>query len=261
MEDLVKKLKQKSGIAPEEIQTCRVIYKGKALETKQSLREAGVEDGSTIVVLTPNSEHKATEFLAIFLEMLNGAEWEKMKEKYKEAKMKNDKEEVDFEAIKEVIRGAPYIKRQDVSDAVRNILDSSYRRLRRAWEHPAFRRALHDTSKIEAYRIVIDKHLSKKILKDIPGAKSLIENSDAWRKQISKLTASILKTGDVVLDGILDVLLDVLKGAGKSKFGNEYAFSSQTDSFSSPHSQSNPVEDLMKANELLFELSESEDEN
>jgi hypothetical protein len=95
----------------------------------------------------------------------------------------------------------------------------------------------------------------------MPGAKSLIHDAKAWRRQMLKLTAIIVRTGDSILDGVLDVLLDILKGAGKSRSGSEYAYASNPSGFPT-HPQIDPaMEDPFKASDLLFELSESEDEN
>jgi hypothetical protein len=88
----------------------------------------------------------------------------------------------------------------------------------------------------------------------------LIENPETWRHQILKLASVIIRTGDAILDGVLDVLLDVLKGAGKSKSGSEHAYTTNPRSFPTESQIDPAMEDPAKANDLLFELSESEDE-
>jgi len=256
VDELVDRLQRDSGISRSEILSCRVIHKGNVLEKNTSLRKAGIHDGSSVIVVTDNYRLKGKEALAIFLEMISEDSWDKMKKQ-----MKERGETIDFDGFREIWKDSKYIKRQQVAEALRNSLDLSYRMLRGGWEHPAFRSALYDTDRIEAYRQVIDKHLSKKILGELPGAKSLVSDAEAWRRQISKITSVVIRAGDTILDGVLDVLLDVLKGAGKISPGSEYSYATNPNKFPTESQIDTTMEDPFKASDLLFELSESEDEN
>jgi hypothetical protein len=153
-------------------------------------------------------------------------------------------------------RDSQFLKRQDVSNFLKNSLDLSYHRLRAVWDFPFFRSALTDPIRIEVYRKVVANHLSKKILSDIPGAKQLVESPEAWRRELLKFTSALIRIGDVVLDGVLDLLLDVLKGAGKTSMPG-----TTTENRKEFGNWEPEMDDPSLANNLLFELSESEDEN
>jgi uncharacterized ubiquitin-like protein YukD len=152
VDELVDKLQRDSSISRQDIESCKVIYKGNVLEKKTSLRKAGIKDGSSVIVVTDNYKLKGKEALAIFLEMINEESWERLN-----TQMKERGDGFDVDSFRELWKDSQYIKRQQVSDALRNSLDVSYRMLRGGWEHPAFRRALHDVERIEAYRQVVDK--------------------------------------------------------------------------------------------------------
>jgi hypothetical protein len=70
------------------------------------------------------------------------------------------------------------------------------------------------------------------------------------------LTTGILRLGDVILDGVLDILLDVLKGAGNSSKRDGSAAGYHRDGYAFPDAT---LDDPSEANNLLYELSESED--
>jgi hypothetical protein len=163
VDDLVDRLQRDSGISRKDIQSCKVIHKGNVLEKNTSLRTAGIKDGSSVIVVTENYQLKGKEALAIFLEMINEESWEQMKKQ-----MKERGESIDLDSFRNLWKECQYIKRQQVADALRNSLDLSYRMLRGGWEHPAFRSALHDVDRIEAYRQVIDKVSNDMIYDMIP---------------------------------------------------------------------------------------------
>lgn len=247
VEDLVRELQSASHIASNDVQEGKVLFQGKVLDRKALLRQAGVKDGSNLIVVTDNYQMKGKEVLALFLEMMSNEEhWKIYKRKWRSSSK-------DF--YSNFWREAQYLKRQDVSNFLKNSLDISYHRLRAIWDFPFFRSALTDPIRIEVYRKVVEKHLSKKILADIPGAKKLVESPDLWRREILKATSALIRVGDIILDGVLDILLDVLKGAGKRPNATPgTVMGNQCD-------VDNWEDDPSLANNLLFELSESEDEN
>jgi hypothetical protein len=253
VEDLVARLQKSSGIARGDLKPAKVLYQGKVLERKDLLRQAGVLDGANLIVVTDNYQLKGKEVLALILEMLKEDSWENRFQATWRSSGASLVQQIQ-EAWKEQIQ---YLQPSDVSNALRHSLDLSYHTLRRTWEHPMFRQSLQDPNRIEAYRQVVASHLSKKILKEIPGAKAMVNNPEAWRKQVFKATSGFLRLGDIVLDGLLDIVLDIVKGVGKR---NEMNMNPH--SHSSEQQQYTPtMEDPSLANNLLFELSESEDED
>ena len=249
VEELVKRLQHESRISSKDIKSGKVLFQGKVLDKKGNLRNAGVQDGSNLIVVTNNYQMKGSEALAVFLEILSNEDnWEMYKKKFKERK------ESPSVFFKEFWRDAQYLKRQDVSNAIRNSMDLSYHRLRAIWDFPFFRSALSDPIRIEMCRKVIQKHLSKKILAEL-GAKKLVESPEEWKKKVLKFTAALIRVGDAVLDGVLDVLLDILKGAGKTQ-------NHQYDNPLGPtYNPGTTLDNPSLASDLLFELSDSEDEN
>jgi hypothetical protein len=247
VEDLVARLQQASGIAQDDLKPAKVCYKGKVLDRKDLLRQAGVLDGANLIVVTDNYQLKVKEYLALIMIMLNDDQWERLGTMWREQGL----EQAVQQAWKEHLQ---YLQPHDVSNALRDSLDLSYHTLRRMWEHPLFRERLQDPNRIESYRQVVASHLSKKILRDLPGAKAVLNNPEAWRNQVFKATSGFLRLGDIVLDGILDIVLDIVKGAGKRNDMNPRSQNSQQ--------QYKPtMEDPSLANHLLFELSDSEEEN
>jgi hypothetical protein len=247
--DLVNRLERESGISHKDMLSGKVLYKGRILGKEDMLRNAGVFDGSRLIVVTDNYQMKPKEFLALLLFTLSEDGWEK----FLQAQKEHPGSLTDFLAE---WKEAQFISRDDVSNFLRNGLDLSYHALRASWDNPNFRTSLSDPNRIEAYRKVVSLHLSQRILGDIPGAKNLVQSPEKWRKQVLKFTAIVIQVGDTMLDGLLDLLLEVLKGAGKTAAAsNVERYRRDTTSTTST------VDDPFLANNLLYELSESESED
>lgn len=247
VQELVNRLQQESGIPHNDIRSGKVLYKGRILEQKELLRNVGVFDGSRIVVVTDNYQMKPKEFLALLLFTLSEEGWEK----FLQAQKDHPGSLTDFLAE---WKEAQFISRDDVSAFLRNGLDLSYHALRAWWDNPNFRKSLSDSDRIEAYRKVVSLHLSQRILRDIPGAKSLVQNPEKWRARALEITSSVVRIGDTILDGILDLLLDVLKGAGKATTPTNAKRNGR-------EIESSAMDDPSLANNLLFELSDSESDD
>jgi hypothetical protein len=252
VEDLIDQLRRESGINLDDMKAGKVLYKGRILEKKDPLRTVGVNDGSTIMVVTDNYKMKGKEFLALFLNMMSEDQWNRFHNKIQE----NPGSLADFLAE---WKEAQYVKRDDVSNFLRNGLDIAYHALKTWWTQPNFRLSLIDPERIESYRKVVSLHLNKKILNDI-GAKKVVESPEKWRKNVLNFTSRFIQVGDTILDGILDLLLDILKGAGRTTA----ATNTHRNSFCSPKNTDAEIpptmDDPFLANNLLFELSESESE-
>ena len=259
VEELVKRIGKQSGVAKTEIKSgkYRVLYKGNVLEKDQNLNEAGVSDGSNLIVVTDNYPVKAKDILAVILESLDEEKWENLKEK-----LRNDKE-VSVQEFLSEWKEMQYLTRHDVSDFLRNGLDLSYHALRAFWENPSFRLGVTDPNRLEEYRKVVSLHLSKKILGE--ETTKIVQDKDRWRQQVLKITTGILKLGDTILDGLLDLLLDVLNGAGKTAAAARTRDAAASHLKSQYHDDESTIatleDDPFLANNLLFELSESEGED
>eukprot|EP00980_Cylindrotheca_fusiformis_P008846 scaffold1888_cov120-Cylindrotheca_fusiformis.AAC.16 len=249
VDELVRSLEKESGIPHNDILSGKVLHKGRILEQKDLLRNVGVLDGSRIVVVTDNHQMKPREFLAMVLFTLSEEGWEKFLQTQDENIIEHVVEKVSAEW-----KEAQFLKRDDVSAFLRNGLDLSYHALRACWDNPSFRNSLSDPDQIEAYRKVVSLHLSKKILSDIPGAAKIVKSPEKWREKVLRFTSSIIRIGDTILDGILDLLLDVLKGAGRTTFPED-RYRRETES------QSSTMDDPFLANNILFDLSDSESED
>ena len=105
-------------------------------------------------------------------------------------------------------------------------------------------------------------NLSPNFLKRVSSFQKVIESPELWRREFSKIATKLIKFGDTVLEGILDLLLDVLKGKGSSYAAKQQSFSEEGDSRSPSTSTdfavTNEMKDPSLANNLLFELSDSE---
>jgi hypothetical protein len=181
------------------------------------------------------------------------------------------------EAFKSMGDNISSLTRKDVADALRNSFDVMYHRLRSWWEHPSLRQGLHDPDRIESYRKVISTNLSQNLLSKLSvRLQQAVKSKDVWRREFLKVTSNVIRLGDTVLDGILDLLLDVLKGKGPNRYypsqssddnrgdptfgfgGNEQQYASTQDT---THASDPRMDDPSLANNLLFELSESEDDS
>ncbi|CAJ1934784.1 unnamed protein product [Cylindrotheca closterium] len=186
----------------------RVIHKGRVLNVGERLRDVGVLDGSRLMVLADSNKMKAKEFLALFLAMVSEEGWDRFRREFKE-----HPEAID--GIRSSLKRAELLTGHDVYTYLKNGLDLSYHGLRAWWERPSFRSSLTDHEKIEAYRKIVAFHLNSRIIEDIPWVKMAIQNRARWQNEVSKVVTIVLRTGDIFLDGILAILLDVLKGNGE----------------------------------------------
>ena len=242
---------------------CCVVCNGTVLKPEESLAEAGVKPGDKILLMPAGQNARPQDMLATCLFLLsNGStQWE--------ANMKNmtDEQREQFDNFKEVVwemrHSANTLSKKDVADALRHGFDVAYHRLRSMWEHPQLRQALHDPEKIEAYRKVVATNMSPVLLKKLPSLQKAVKAKDEWRKEFVKAASSVIRLGDVIMDGVLDLLLDVLKGQGSS---SKYANGAREGTLGAlEESSTNPfidprASDPALANELLFELSESDEE-
>lgn len=267
--------RQSSSLNAKDLQTAKLLYRGRVLEKpNDKLKEYGIRDGDTIFMVTENYRFRPHEVLAIFLEMMAreddgvGSPLAKLFAHFQEHGIPNY-----FHQTWDTTGSPrPNLQRDQISHFIRAAIDLGYHRIRLFWERPSFRQALANPVPMEAYRLVIANHLPPSIQKELsPSTKQLLENPQVWRKQLLKWTEAFLRLGDLVLDGLLDIVLDVVQGAGTRSTGTgtgtttgNSALSSQfsTSSRSSPnHDHYEPtMEDPFMANQMLFELSESEDD-
>ena len=277
-----------------------IIWKGQILKPDDSLIKAGIKNGDHVMILPDEKETKATDMLAVYLFLLSSNE-----KAIEDAITKIKQEQPEsFEQMEEMFHSfrdnIQHLKKQDVVDNLRTNFDLAYHRIRSVWEHPSLRQSLHDPDRIENYRKIISQNLSRtKFLnnnnnKQSPNNNRLqnaINSPEIWKKEFTKFVAKAIRVGDTILEGILDLLLDVLKGKGSSSSSSSsnanrnnsyYSTSSslhQQDGAAGMSSASSPwtsaaanahttladtftdeMEDPSLANNLLFELSESEDD-
>lgn len=244
VDELVETLRRRA--LPNDVKTSdlRVIHKGRILNVGETLREVGVLDGARlVVVLNDTGKMKMKEFVALFLAMISEEGWDRIgRELQEHPELRND--------VRLSWNRVQSLTGQDIYASFRDGLDRSYHGLRAWWERPNFRTSFTDHEKIEAYRKLFLFHLSPRIVNDVPWLKETIHSRARWRSRVTKVAAFILRTGDVVLDGILAILLDVLKGNG-SDFAMRGDFPSRGPKFETS------MEDPNFEN-LLFELSDSD---
>ena len=246
-----------------------IVWNGKFLEPGEDLSKAGVKNGDRVMIMPGDKETKPIDVLGMYLFLLSNSEAaiqeaiSKMREKEPEAfeQMKEG-----MQNLRDDLNSLHEITPKQVSDVLRGVFDSTYHRLRSWWEHPSLRQGLHDPEKIENYRKVVSTHLSKNFLtKRKPTLQKVIESPELWRREFSKMATKVIRFGDTVLEGILDLLLDVLKGKGSSYAAKQPPSLEQEES-SSPNTTSeftvtSEMTDPSLANNLLFELSDSEDDS
>ena len=276
-----------------------IIWKGQILKPDDSLIKAGIKNGDHVMILPDEKETKATDMLAVYLFLLSSNE-----KAIEDAITKIKQEQPEsFEQMEEMFHSfrdnIQHLKKQDVVDNLRTNFDLAYHRIRSVWEHPSLRQSLHDPDRIENYRKIISQNLSRtKFLnnnnnnKQSPNNNRLqnaINSPEIWKKEFTKFVAKAIRVGDTILEGILDLLLDVLKGKGSSSSssnanrnhsyystssslhqqdgaaGMSSASSSWTSAAANAHTTladtfTDEMEDPSLANNLLFELSESEDD-
>lgn len=234
-----------------------VIVHGKVLDDPKSLlRDHGVRNGDTVLVMLGNSL-KPHEALAMFLVLIEsgGSNLAKLVEHWREHGL--------GDYLPNVL---PRLQSQQVSQGLRNAVDLGYHRLRSWWEQPIFRQALLQPNS-DIYRKVLQRHLPPMIQKELsPAAKQILQSPEAWQQEIGKVCQIILQSGDVIMDGLLDVVLDIVQGAGRNRQESSLSarFGSGSSSRSSSASTSSLYEPTMDdpslANQMLFELSESEED-
>ncbi|KAG7351849.1 hypothetical protein IV203_007897 [Nitzschia inconspicua] len=261
-EELADRFRQVSG--KKDLKDFHILCKKKVLDPKESLVEAGIKPGDKVMILPPSKEAKGQDLLAMYLFMAsNGIDtFSKIK-----SSLTDDQVE-QLEQLEEIWKETKHrvhnLNRKDVADGLRTAFDVTYHRLRSFWEHPLIRQELHNPDRIESYRKVVTTNVSPQLLKQWK-LDEVVKSKDKWRQEFLKLSSNIIRLGDTVLDGVLDVLLDVLKGKGASV---KYASNGPDSAWDERNQQSststwNPnlrIEDPDLANNLLFELSESDED-
>jgi len=255
----------------------KLIFHGKVLEDPKSiLKEQGVKNGDTILIVTDNQPLQAHEALAMFLEMMAaGGETEdnpfaRLMRQWRDYGMGDSVSNLFFSQEQQEQDNLTATR---ISHSFRNAIDLGYHRLRSWWEHPDFRKRIQYPN-LEIYRKVLQRHLPVAIQNELsPSAKHILQNQQAWQEQIGRVGYTILQFGDVVLDGLLDIVLDIVQGAARSRqdssLSSQFSRSSSSSgegrsptstSGSTASSYEPTMEDPFMANQMLYELSESEDE-
>ena len=254
-----------------------IVWNGQILKMGDDLSKAGIKHGDRVMILPGDKDTKAVDILAVYLFLLSS------NEKYIEEAINTVKREQPeaFDALKDFAQslrdGFSDVNRKSVANFLRNAFDLCYHRLRSWWEHPSLRQGLHDPDRIENYRQVVSTNLSSKFLKKISSPSSqlqkIIDSPELWRREFSKRATKAIRFGDTILEGILDLLLDVLKGTGSSHArSHTYASGTVQPDGQGAHPDdgaaaadpvtafTNEMENPSLANNLLFELSESEED-
>lgn len=255
-----------------------IVWKGQILKPGDDLSKAGIKNGDRVMILPGDKEARAVDVLAVYLFLLSSNE-----KALDEAitKIKEEQPEM-FESMQDISHSfwdlTSDLKRKDVADFYRTSFDSSYHKLRGWWERPSFRQGLHDPDRIENYRKVISNNLSNGFLKKyFPSSmQKAIQTPELWRREVAKVVTKAIRFGDTILEGLLDLLLDILKGKGSSAASaannNYYGATSspggetarEGDVWTTATNMADSITDQMNdpslANNLLFELSESEDD-
>mmetsp|Transcript_23623 Transcript_23623/g.55920 ORF Transcript_23623/g.55920 Transcript_23623/m.55920 type:complete len:393 (-) Transcript_23623:36-1214(-) len=242
-----------------------IIWKGRVLTLDQSLSEVGIQNGDKVLIFpVAKKTGRGLDALAMFVVMASDA-WDRTM-----TRLRDEKPEA-FESLQErwdTLTGDFFhgqilnrFDRKTVADELRNSFDRTYHRIRSCWEHPAFRRSLHDPEKIESYRKVISANLSPRLLHTSPAKlQTVLSSPDVWRNEFIKATSILLKLGDTILAAVLDLLLDVLKGKSSYSTTSDSPMPSVT-STTATTATTAAMDDPSIANDLLFELSESEGED
>jgi hypothetical protein len=223
-----------------------------------------VQPGDKVLILPGDRQAKVLDVLAMYLFLISNNEDEFIKMISELRNGKNGQGGEKWEAFKETLNsmGEDFqsLTANDVADNIRNGVDITYHRIRAFWDRPAFRQWLHDPDRIEEKRQVFYTNLSPNILKSLsPKFQEAVRSKEIWRREFVKIISNVLNLGDTILDGILELLLDVLKGKGSSN--RHPSNPSNGGSSSYGVSSSDPrMDDPSLANNLLDELSESEEE-
>lgn len=268
--ELTDKFQEVSGLASDEFGT-GIVWKGKVLVEKgQDLSNLGVQNGDCVMILPGSAKGNTKDLDALgvftFLFTSDDKNFDMILQKLNEANDDGALNEM-WSDISEKIRT---LTRREVADALRERCDLAYHQLRAWWENPIFRQVLHDPARIEKYRQVVSSNFAPKMLKKSPGRlQRAIKSPEVWLKEFQRITSAAIRLGDVIMDGILDLLLNVLKQGNSASMYSSQALRNEQDynnggggpSTGSPGTSSDPrMDDPSFANNLLFELSESEDE-
>lgn len=250
-----------------------IVWKGQILKPGDDLSKAGIKHGDRVMILPGDKEARPADILGIYLFLLSSNEKaiedaiSKLKKEQPEAiEIIKEAQETFLDGLNSLSETTP----KQVSAHMRASFDMVYHRLRSWWEHPSLRQGLHDPEKIENYRKVVSTNLSTKFLKKISSSRlqKLIESPDLWRREFSKVATKVIRFGDTILAGLLDLLLDVLKGRGSSFAAQQQSSPVSSDErdwnssgTASDFTVTNEMKDPSLANNLLFELSESEEDS
>ena len=214
-------------------ETGQVFFNSKELEPSDILRRVGVKEGATLI-LVPSEETETPPNFKDAFDSLDISDWQ------------------------DLLDHISKVNKDEVSTWLREGFGTMYDEMKKHWLDPAYRKGLEDPNKIEAARlfIVSNKQL-RDAMEEVEGGKELLKSEKKFREYVLLLNQVSIKAGDAILDGLLEVLLDVLKGAGKHMYHGPSS-SSSSSSASSPQDFST-IDPSVSAS-LLFELSESEDE-
>lgn len=264
VEELARRVQEASGGSDQSFGSARALWNGKMLKPGESLSEAGVQPGDRVLVVPEQKQCNAQDALAMYLFLIS--EGSNSLDKIQSSLAEEQIEQLQ-EVFKDVRETFRQLTRKDVTDSLRNGFDVAYHRLRSWWEHPSLRRGLHDPDRIETYRKVVNANMSPALLKITPsGLQHAIKSEEIWRRDFLRIASNVIRLGDTILDGVLDLLLDVLKGKG-SKYASQ---GPKSTSEASHETQPNPfssiatdprVDNPSLANDLLYELSESDEDD
>jgi hypothetical protein len=215
-------------------ETGQVLFQGKELEPTDILRRVGVKEGATLILVPSSSEEAETP------------------PNFKEAF-----DSLDISDWQDLLGHMDKLNKDEVATWLREGFGSIYDEMKKHWLDPKYRKVIEDPKKIEAARLFI---MSNKQLRDaieeVSGGKELLKSETKFRRYVLSLNQAAIKAGDSIFDGVLEVLLDVLKGAGKHMYHGPSSSSSSSSSAAQDFSNIDPSVSAS----LLFELSESEDE-
>jgi hypothetical protein len=271
--ELMDKFQDVSGLTSEEYNTNSMVWKGRFLRRDSrggniDLSTIGMKNGDR-VLFVPVGGVKVPDLLGYMIFMATSDEKKsRLILQSLKAGTINDEYWIDFT---EKLRS---MNRKDVSYALRMGFDLAYHKLRSWWENPVLRQELHDPIYVEQYRKAVSTNVAPTVLEVFPSRlKRAIQSPDIWFKDFQKVTSAAVRFGDTIMDGILDLLLDVLKQSNtatntyssarpSSSVGQDYNTAGRNSSYDgSPRTWTDPqMDDPSLANDLLYELSESDDE-
>ena len=274
--ELKERLQEVSGMTNETLwDGSQISFRGKTLKATDILRRVGVKDGAKVVVTLPESKsepklsHKKRKRDHNSKNPNKGnTGWG---ESFRSPPFSDNRFEGSggkpppsiFEWMKDegvnwgdVLERLRSIKREDVSSVVRESLTRGYHQLRDFWNDPNTRNLLKDPIRSEAARqMILANPELRASIEGVPGGKKILNDQLAWQQYCQSLSDVTISAGDAILDGLLDVLIGILKSSTSSTGNNEFGTSQQDPSF-----QSETIDPSVASN-VLFELSESEDED